>query len=83
LKLLGDAQTQSSQLSLEWKSYARQPAINWAGDAPEVTAMKGEVAAIVRTVGALNEARGQASPSQLAAMDRIVPVVLELAAKQM
>jgi hypothetical protein len=79
LKLLGDAQAQSSQLSLEWKSYAKQPVIDWAGDAPEVTAMKGEVTAVVHAAAALNDARGQASPTQLAAMDRIVPVVREIA----
>ena len=79
LKLLGNAQTQSSQLSLAWKSYAKQAAIDWSGDAAELTAMKGEVAAAGRTVAALNEARSQASPAQLAAMDRIVPIVQEIA----
>jgi hypothetical protein len=79
LKLLRDAQSQSSQLSLEWKSCARQPAINRAGDSAEVALMEGEVTTVVRTVEALNEARGQASPAQLAAMDQIVPVVQEIA----
>jgi hypothetical protein len=79
LKLLGDAQAQSSQLSLEWKSYARQPAIDWSGDAAEVTAMKDKLTAVARTVAALNDTRPQASFAQLTAMDRIVPVVQEIA----
>jgi hypothetical protein len=66
-------------LSVDWKSCASQPAINWASDAAEVTLMKREVAAIVPTMGALNQTRGQASPAQLAAMDRILPVVQEIA----
>ena len=77
MKLLGDAQAQSAQLSLEWKSCARRPAIDWASDAAEIARMNGEVTAVVRTLGALNEARGQASPAQLAATDRIVPVMQE------
>jgi hypothetical protein len=78
-KLLGDAQAQSSRLSLEWKSDARQSAINWSGDAAEVTAMKDELTAIARTAAALNEERSQALYAQLAAIDRIVPVLQEIA----
>lgn len=79
LKLLEDAQAQSSQLSLEWKSCAKQPALDWAGAAPGVTQMKGDLTAVIHTADALDETRGQASPAQLAAMDRIVPVVREIA----
>ncbi len=79
LKLLGDAQAQSSQLSLGWKSCARQPAINWSGDAAEITAMKDQLTAVARIVAALNEERAQAPYAQLAATDRIVPVLQEIA----
>jgi hypothetical protein len=79
MKLLGDAQAQAAQLSLEWKSDARRPAINWASDAGEAARMNGEVIAVVRTAGALDEARGQSSPAQLATMDRIVPLMQEIA----
>jgi hypothetical protein len=79
MKLLGDAQAQCAQLSLQWKSDVRRLTIDWAGDAAEVAPMKGEVTAVVRTVAALNEARSHASPAQLAVMDRIVPVMQEIA----
>jgi hypothetical protein len=78
-KLFADARTQSSQLSLAWKAYTRQPGLNWTSDAAEVTRMREDLDATARTAADLNEARGQASPSQLAAMDRIVPVMLEIA----
>src|ERR1700710_1849356 len=79
LKLLGDARTQASQLSLGWKSYARQPASNWSANSPEVTVIKDQLTEITRTVAALNETRAQAPFAQLAAIDRIVPVVQEIA----
>ena len=79
LKLLGNAQVQASQLSLGWKSYTRQPAINWSANSPEVAAMEDQLTAVGRTLAALNETRPQASFAQLTAMDRIVPVVQEIA----
>lgn len=79
MKLLGEAQAQSSQLSLDWKSDAKEPGMNWASDAAGVKLMKDDVTTVIHTVGALNETRGHASPAQLAAMDRIVPVVQEIA----
>jgi len=77
-KLFDDARTQSSQLSLEWKSSARQPGLIWTSDAAEVTRMKEGLNATVKTVAKLNEARSQASPSQLSTIDRIVPVMQEI-----
>jgi hypothetical protein len=79
LKLLADARTQSSELSLGWKSCAKKPAGNWSANSPEVTVMKDQLTAIAGTIAALNEMRAQAPFAQLAAIDRIVPVVQEIA----
>jgi hypothetical protein len=76
-KLLADARTHSSQLTLDWKSYTRQP--NQAADATEIARMKEDVNATEKTITELNDSRGQASPSLVAAIEQIVPVLEEIA----
>lgn len=76
-KLFLDARTNSSQLSVDWKSYTRQSSP--AGDAAEIARMKEDVTAAEKTVVSLNGSRSQASPSQVAAIDEIIPVMEEMA----
>ena len=68
---------------LSWHSSGNhprgKPGLNWAGDAAEVTRIREKLNATIRTLAELNEARSDASPSQLATMDRIVPVMQEIA----
>jgi hypothetical protein len=78
-KLFADARTQSSQLSADWKSYTRQTSVNWTGDTAEVTHLKEDVDATAKTATALNDFKKQASPEQAATIDRIVPVIEEIA----
>jgi hypothetical protein len=78
-KLFADAQTEASQISLDWKSSARQPNFDWKSDAAEITRMREEANAAAKTIAELNDARGQATPAQLTAIDRLIPVLEEAA----
>ena len=78
-KVLAEAQTNASLISADWKSYARQPNLDWTNDAAEITRMKGDIDVVAKTIKSLNDARSQASPSQIATIDQIVPVMEELA----
>lgn len=78
-RLLTDARTHSSQLSADWKSYTKQPNVNWTGDTAEVNHLKEDVDATAKAAAALNDLRKQASPEQVATIDRIVPVMEEIA----
>ena len=78
-RLLSEAQTNSSQISVDWKSYLRQANPNWTRDAGEIAHIKEDIDAAAKTMTSLNEARNQASPSQAATIDEIVPVMEELA----
>jgi hypothetical protein len=79
LRLLSEAQTNSSQISVDWKSCVRQPNSNWTRDAGEIARMKDDINAAAKTILSLNDFRNQASPSQAATIDQIVPVMEELA----
>lgn len=78
-KLLADARARSSQLSADWKTYTKQPNLNWTSDGAEITHLKEDVSAASKTVSDLRDARNQASPSEAAAIDRIEPVMEEIA----
>ena len=77
-KLFLDARTQSSQLSVDWKSLTRQNNTNSTGDAAEILRMKEDVNAAQKTISSLNDSRSQASASQVAAIQRLVPVMEEI-----
>jgi hypothetical protein len=78
-RLLSEAQTNSSQISVDWKSYSRELNPNWTRDAAEIARMKDDIDAAAKTITSLNDSRNQASPSQVATIDQIVPVMEELA----
>jgi hypothetical protein len=78
-KLFADARTQSSQLSADWKSYTKQSNINWSSDTAEVAHIKEDADATAKAASALSDFRKQASPAQAATIDRIVPVMQEIA----
>jgi hypothetical protein len=78
-KLLTEARTESSQISVDWKSYTRQSNLNWTSDAAETARMKEDVGAASKTIAGLKDSRTQASPSQLATIERILPVLEEIA----
>lgn len=78
-KLLADARTNAAQISSDWKTYARQPNLKWAGDAVEISRMRDDINAAAKTIASLNDSRTQASPSQAASIDRILPVMEEIA----
>ena len=68
-RLLSEAQTNSSQISVDWKSYVRQPNPNWTRDAGEIARMKDDIDAAPKTITSLNDSRNQASPSQAATIE--------------
>ena len=78
-KLLSEAQTDSAHISVDWKSYASQLNPNWTRDAAEIARMKDDIDAAAKTIASLSDSRNQASPSQVATIDQIVPVMEELA----
>ena len=78
-KLFAGARAQSSQLSVDWKYLSRRTGPNPANDAAEILRMKQDVNAAEKTIAALNDSRREVSPSQSAAIDRIVPVMEEIA----
>lgn len=75
-KLLSEATANSSQISVDWKSYAHRSAGNWTSEG--IVRIKDDIAAAARTIAILNEARAQASPSQAITIDRVIPVMEEI-----
>ena len=80
-RLLADAKTRASQISADWKSSAKVANLDWTtdADAPEITRLKEDVDAATKMVDSLTDARSDASPSQIATIDQIIPVMEEIA----
>jgi len=81
-KLLSDAKTQTYQLredALTMESYSRTNA-TWESHAATVEQMKEHINAAGRTLTKLDDARKNASPWQTTAIDRIKPLLKEIAA---
>lgn len=81
-KLLGEAKTGAYQISVDattLESYMRQPKLNWVSHATEIDRMKNDINATAKTVGKLNSERMNASPWQATAIDRIIPLMKEIA----
>ena len=81
-KLLSDAKMQSYAISVDasiLESYMRQPKLSWQSHAAEIDRMKTEINAAAKTVGKLNDSKGQAAAWQAVAIDRIIPYMKEIA----
>jgi hypothetical protein len=57
----------------------RQPKLNWQTHAAEIERMKSDINAAAKTVGKLNDSKGQAADWQAVAIDRIIPYMKEIA----
>jgi len=80
-KLLSDAKTQAYQLKEDaatMQSYT-QSKVGWESHAETVNQMRDHINAVGRTVTKLDEARATASPWQATAIDRIKPLLKEIA----
>jgi hypothetical protein len=80
-QLLSDAKTQAFQLSQDasaMESYTRSTA-SWQTHAVTVMQMKEHINAAGRTLAKLDDARKAASPWQATAIDRIKPLLKEIA----
>lgn len=78
-KLIAEAQTNSSQISTDWKAYVRRPNLNGTSDAAEIARMKDDISAEMKTITTLIDSRSQASPSQATTIDQLLPVMEDLA----
>lgn len=81
-KLLEDAKRQAYGISFDADtlySYVRQPNLDWRTHAAEIERMKNDINDEAKTVGKLNDARLQAAPWQVTSIDRIMPLMKELA----
>lgn len=81
-KLLADAKRQAFGISLDAStldSYLRQPNLSWVSHAAEITRMKNDINEEAKTVQSLNSMRLQAAPWQTTAIDRIIPLMKEIA----
>jgi len=81
-KLLSDAKTQAYQLREDastMESYTRSN-VAWEGHAAALDQMKHHINDAGRTLTKLDEARGSASPWQATAIERIKPLLKEIAA---
>jgi hypothetical protein len=81
-KMLADAKRQAFGISLDaatLDSYMRQPKLSWTTHASEIDRMKNDINEEAKTVGKLNDARLGAAPWQTAAIDRIIPLMKEIA----
>lgn len=81
-KLLQDAKGQAYAISVDagiLESFMRQPQLNWQTHAAEISRMKEDINTAAKTVGKLNDSRGQAAAWQVVAIDRIIPFMKEIA----
>ncbi|HYM11387.1 MAG TPA: hypothetical protein VEU62_11680 [Bryobacterales bacterium] len=81
-KLLADAKTESVELkhdALEMESFTRSK-LSWESHATAITRIKGHINKVGELVTQLNDARHAGSPWQQDAIDRITPLLRELAA---
>ena len=79
--LLSEARTQAYQLSVDaatMESYTRSN-LSWETHAAAVTQMRAHINTAGRTLAQLEEARKAASPWQMTAIDRIRPLLKEIA----
>lgn len=82
-RLLADAKGQSYAVSFDaaiLNSYMRQPQLHWKTHAIEITRMKEDINLVGKTVAKLNESRVGAAGWQKNAIDRIIPLMQEIAA---
>jgi hypothetical protein len=82
-KMLAEAKTQAYAISVDadaLESYTREPSLSWESHAFEITRMKNDINATAKILTSLTAARAQASPWQVAAIDRIIPFMQEMAA---
>ena len=80
-KLLSEASKQAYAISVDatlLQSYTRSD-LDWRTHAKQINRMKNHINAAGKTVAALNAARGHAEPWQVAAIDRILPYMREIA----
>jgi hypothetical protein len=81
-QLLSDSKTQAYQLSLDastMESYTRSTGVSWQTHGVAVMQMKEHINAAGRTLAKLDDARKSASPWQATAIDRIKPLLKEIA----
>jgi hypothetical protein len=81
-KLLSEAKKQANQLredAATMEVYSRENS-DWALRKEEISAMRDDINATGRTLGKLDRARATASPWQVTAIDRIKPLLMEIAA---
>jgi hypothetical protein len=79
--LLGQAKAQAGQLKLdaaEMETFTRTN-VSWESHAEKITSIKDHVNKVGETVAKLNQARDTASPWQKTAIDRVNPLLQELA----
>jgi len=82
-KLLSQARAEAYQIQLDagtLESFTREPNISWQNHAEFINLMKANINEEGKTVAKLVDARSTASPWQVTAIDRIVPLLKELAA---
>ncbi len=80
-KLLSEASKQAYAISVDatlLQSYTRSN-LDWRTHAKQINRIKNQINATSKTVAALNGARSQAAPWQVAAIDRILPYLREMA----
>lgn len=81
-QLLGDAKAEAYQLSMDastMESYTRSTA-NWEAHSAAIERIKEDVNAAGRTITKLDNARSTAMPWQVTAIDRVKPLLKEIAA---
>ena len=81
-KLLAEAKTQAYAISVDasqLESYTREPTLSWETHADEISLMKDDINRTAKTIEKLNASRSGAAPWQVAAIDRIIPFMQEIA----
>lgn len=81
--LFGDAKTQAVELTMDatdMESFTRSSQMTWAAYANKVTQIREHVNNIGKLVADMQDARGGGSPWQQTAIDRIMPLLKEVAA---
>ena len=81
-KLLAEAKTQAYAISVDasqLESYTRESTLSWETHAVEISRMKDDINQTARTVERLSANRSEAAPWQAAAIDRIIPLMQEIA----
>lgn len=82
-ELLASAERESYAVSVDAStldSYLREPDLDWRTHAEELNQMRDDINQTAKTVVELNDSRLRAAPWQVAAIDRIIPLMKEIAA---